>query len=219
MTKFKNKQYKNKDLNKQVSILSELLRFAYTFSLPLCFGGFAVSKLIILRFFGSSYILSAYLLQIMVWSIFFVGISSVFSGYLVSINDRKSLISAAFITTLAGLAASPLLIEFYGVYGSAWANLLIEFTMALFLIIFTLKKSGIYKGIKLKIDKLNLFKVLLFSAIMGLTVRILIYSLNIGLVFSIISGIFIYGFLSFLFKTLKSQDVEELKAVIFKSNK
>ncbi len=210
---------KNKDLNKQVSILSELLRFEYTFSLPICFGGFAISKLIISRFFGSSYILSAYLLQIMVWSVFFVGISSVFSGYLISINDRKSLISAAFITTLAGLAVSPLLIEFYGVYGSAWANLLIEFTMALFLIIFTLKKSDIYKGIKLNIDKLNLFKVLLFSAIMGLTVRILIYSLNFGLGLSIISGIFIYGFLSLLFKTLKSQDVEELKAVIFKSNK
>ena len=210
---------KNNDSDKQSHILSELLRFAYTFSIPICFGGFVISKLIVLKFFGSNYILSASLLRIMVWSIFFVAVSSVFLGYLTSINDRKNMIFAAAITMLAGLIFSSLLIKLYGVYGSAAANLLIEFTMSLSLIILTIKKHGGYGRIKFKIYKSNLIKVLLISAVMAYIVRILVISLHFGLILGVISGILIYAVLSLLFKTLKSEDIKELKAVMFKANK
>ncbi|MHB1661801.1 MAG: oligosaccharide flippase family protein, partial [bacterium] len=47
------------DKEKQSSIMSELIRFAYTFSIPVCFGGFAVSRLLILRLFGDNFAVSA----------------------------------------------------------------------------------------------------------------------------------------------------------------
>ena len=198
---------KNKDYNKQSSILSELLRFIYTMAIPVCFGGFAISKLIILRLFGSNYLLSSNLLKIMVWSILFVAVSSIFVGFLTALNDKKSLISAALAATLTGFIASFLLIRQYGVYGGAISNDLIEFTMSLCLSIFA------FKYIKIRIDILNLIKVLIISAITAITVK----ALNYGLIFSITSGILIYGLLSLVFKTLRKDDILELKNILSKT--
>ena len=198
---------KNNDLDKQSSILSELLRFIYTMAIPVCFGGFVISKLIILRLFGSHYLLSANLLKIMIWAILFVAVSSVFVGFLTALNDRKSLMFAAFTATLTGLIASFLLIRQHGVYGGAISNDLIEFTMSLCLSIFA------FKHIKIKINILNLIKVLIISAIMALTVK----ALNYGLILSITSGILIYGLLSLVFKTLGKDDILELKKILSKT--
>ena len=198
---------KNNDSDKQSFILSELLRFIYTMAIPVCFGGFVISKLIILRLFGSHYILSANLLKIMIWSILFVAISSIFVGFLTALNDKKSLIFAAFTATLAGFIASFLLIRPYGIYGGAISYDLIEFAMSLCLSLFAVKY------IKIKIDILNLIKVLIISAITALMVK----ALNYGLILSITSGILIYGLLSLVFKTLRKDDILELKNILSKT--
>ena len=198
---------KNKDYNKQSFILSELLRFVYVIAIPVCFGGFIISKSIILKLFGSRYLLSSSLLKIMIWSILFVAISSVFVGFLTALNDKKSMVFSALFAMLTGLIASFLLIRLYGVYGGAISNDLIELIMSLCLSIFTLKH------IMIKIDILNLIKVLIISAIMVLTIR----TLNYGIVLSIVFGIFIYGLLSLVFKTITKEDILELKAIVFKA--
>ena len=198
---------KNNDSDKQSSILSELLRFIYTMAIPICFGGFIISKSIILKLFGYRYILSSNLLEIMVWSILFVAVSSVFVGFLTALNDRKRLIFAALTATLAGFIASFLLIRSYGIYGAAISNNLIEFAMSLCLSIFAIKH------IKIKIDIINLIKVLIISAIMALTVK----ALNYDLILSVISGALIYGSLSLIFKTLRKGDILELKKILSKT--
>ena len=197
------------DKEKQSSILSELIRFAYTFSIPVCFGGFVVGRLLILRLFGNDFAVSIGLMKIMIWSIYLVSISSVFFGFLTALNDRKSLILSAFFTTTCGLAASFLLIKEYGVYGGAISSLIIETIMSLCLIIFALKH------IRLSFDIINFLKVLTASAIMAFLVG-LIKIIFPDLILCVVAGMVIYAGLSFALKTMDSKDIAEIKGVLLK---
>lgn len=197
------------DKEKQSSILSELIRFAYTFSIPVCFGGFVVGRLLILRLFGNDFAVSIGLMKIMIWSIYFVSISSVFFGFLTALNDRKSLILSAFFTTTCGLAASFLLIKEYGVYGGAISSLIIETIMSLCLIIFALKH------IRLSFDIINFLKVLTASAIMAFLVG-LIKIIFPDLILCVVAGMIIYAGLSFALKTMDGKDIAEIKGVLLK---
>ncbi len=197
------------DKEKQSSILSELIRFAYTFSIPVCFGGFVVGRLLILRLFGNDFAVSIGLMKVMIWSIYFVSISSVFFGFLTALNDRKSLILSAFFTTTCGLAASFLLIKEYGVYGGAISSLIIETIMSLCLIIFALKH------IRLSFDIINFLKVLAASAIMAFLVG-LIKIIFPDLILCVVAGMIIYAGLSFALKTMDNKDIAEIKGVLFK---
>lgn len=197
------------DKEKQSSILSELIRFAYTLSIPVCFGGFVVGRLLILKLFGNDFITSIWLMKIMIWSIYLVSISSVFSGFLTALNDRKSLILSAFFTTTCGLAASFLLIKEYGVYGGAISSLIIETIMSLCLIIFALKH------IKLSFDIINFLKVLAASAIMAFLVG-LIKIIFPDLILCVVAGMIIYAGLSLALRTISVRDVAEIRAVLSK---
>lgn len=133
---------KNRDLKRQSSIMAELLRFNYTFLIPVCVGGVALSGRIISVFFGQGYLTSAGVLDIMIWSILFIGISAVFNGYLTVLQDRKKLVAGAAAASVAGILTTPVLIKLYGVYGGAAASVFMEFVTAFTLIIFVLKAGG-----------------------------------------------------------------------------
>ncbi len=210
---------KNNDFKKQSSIISELLRFNYTFLIPICFGGVVLSRQIISLFFGYKYMLSAQLLDIMVWSVLFMGISSVFGGYLTSLQDRKSLILSFLIICIISIVIVPVLIKFYGVYGAAISSLFNEFIMVVSLIVFTLKRDKNKKKedrINIKVNGLNLIKVLLISAAMGYAVWFFSFVLHFNLALSIIAGIFIYFVLSISLKTINNKDIIELKQILKK---
>ena len=197
---------KNNDAARQSSIVSELVRFSYTFSVPLCFGGFAVSGKLIEALFGGGFMVSAGLLKIMIWGVFFVSLSSVFFGYLTAMNDRKSLIFSSAITVIAGLAVSIAFIKEYGVYGGAVSNLAIEGIMFAGLFI------SAVKYVKINFNALNFAKVLAASAIMAWLVHII----NADIVLSIIYGAIIYGVLSAALKILTKGDILELKEIALK---
>ena len=198
------------DKEKQSSIISELIRFAYTFSIPVCFGGFVIGRLLILRLFGDNFIVSVELIKIMIWSIFFVSISSVFFGFLTALNDRKSLVLSAFFTTTCGLAASFPLIKEYGVYGGAMSSLAIEIIMSLCLIIFTLKH------IMLSFSIINFLKVLIASSAMAFLVG-LIKIIFPDLILCVVAGMVIYAGLSFVLKIINVKDIAEIKGVLLKN--
>ncbi|MCL4321307.1 MAG: oligosaccharide flippase family protein [Deltaproteobacteria bacterium] len=197
------------DKERQSSIISELIRFAYTFSIPICFGGFVVSRLLILRLFGNGFSVSIELIKIMVWSIFLVSVSSVFFGFLTALNDRKGLILSAFFTTASGLAVSFLLIKEYGVYGGALSSLIIEIVMSIGLTAFALKHIRISFGI------INFLKVLAASAAMAFIVG-LIKTVFPDLILCVAAGIIIYAGLSLALKTISAKDILEIKGVLSK---
>ena len=197
------------DKEKQSSIMSELIRFAYTFSMPLCFGGFAVSRLLILRLFGDNFAVSAGLMKIMIWSIFLVSVSSVLIGFLTALNDRKSLISSAFFTTVGGLAVSLLLIREYGVYGGAASSLIIEIIMCCCLVIFSLKH------IKISFNVINFLTVLAASAATAFMVGI-IKAVFPDLILCVAAGIIIYAGLSLALKTISGKDIAEIRGILAK---
>ena len=197
------------DKEKQSSIMSELIRFAYTFSMPLCFGGFAVSRLLILRLFGDNFAVSAGLMKIMIWSIFLVSVSSVLIGFLTALNDRKSLISSAFFTTVGGLTVSLLLIREYGVYGGAASSLIIEIIMCCCLVIFSLKH------IKISFNVINFLTVLAASAATAFMVGI-IKAVFPDLILCVAAGIIIYAGLSLALKTISGKDIAEIRGILAK---
>ena len=197
------------DKEKQSSIMSELIRFAYTFSIPVCFGGFAVSRLLILRLFGDNFAFSAGLMKIMIWSIFLVSLSSVLIGFLTTLNDRKSLISSAFFTTVGGLAVSFLLIKEYGVYGGAVSSLIIEIMMCCCLVAFSLKH------IKISFNLINFLTVLAASAATAFMVGI-IKAVFPDLILCVTAGIIIYAGLSLALKTISRKDIAEIRGILAK---
>ncbi len=205
---------KNKDIERQSSIISELFRFNYTALIPVCIGGVVLSKRIVSVFFGPKYITSAYILDIMIWSILFIGISAVFNGYLTALQERKSLIVSAFIATAAGLLATPVLIKYFGVYGGAAASVITEFITAFALIALTLKSSRA----RVKADWINLTKVLFASLIMGIIINFMAEALNFNPVADVTvcisAGIIIYFILSVALKIIKKDDLNELKGIV-----
>lgn len=208
---------KNNDFKKQSSIISELLRFNYTFLIPICFGGVVLSRQIISVFFGSKYMLSAQLLDIMIWSILFMGISSVFGGYLTSLQDRKSLILSFLVICIVGVLTVPVLIKLFGVYGAAISSLFNEFIMVVSLIIFSSRRNknkNIYDRINIKVNALNLIKVLLISAIMAYIVWFFSVVLYFNIALSITAGIFIYFVLSVILKTIGNKDLVEIRQML-----
>lgn len=197
------------DKEKQSSIMSEIIRFAYTFSIPVCFGGFVVSRLLILKLFGDGFSVSIELMKIMVWSIFLVSVSSVFFGFLTALNDRKSLILSAFFTAAGGLAVSFLFIKEYGVYGGAISSLIIEIIMCCSLVILSLKH------IKISFNIINFLAVLAASAVMAFLVGI-IKTIFPYLIICVAAGIIIYAGLSLALRTISVRDVAEIRAVLSK---
>ena len=212
---------KNNDFKKQSSIISELLRFNYTFLIPICFGGVVLSRQIISVFFGSKYMLSAQLLDIMIWSILFMGISSVFGGYLTSLQDRKSLILSGIFTLVSGIFLVPVLIKFYGVYGGAVSVLFSEMIVCISSILFVIKKwhsQNIYNRITIKINKLNFIKVLsisfVVSFIIGFLDNILSFNPILDLLSCVIFGVLLYLIVSYILGTLSRKDLMEIKGMI-----
>ena len=205
---------KNKDLERQSSILSELFRFNYTALIPVCIGGVVLSKNIVYVFFGPKYITSAYILDIMIWSILFIGISAVFNGYLTALQERKSLIVSALIATVAGLLATPVLIKYFGVYGGAAASVITELITAFALIALTLKSSRA----RVNVDWINLTKVLFASLLMGIIINFMAESLSFNpvtnLIVCISAGIIIYFILSVALKIIKIDDLNELRGIV-----
>lgn len=195
------------DIKKQSRIVSELVRFAYTLSVPICIGGFVVSKKLIEMLFGGHSSVSTELLKIMIWSVFFVSVSTVFIGYLAALNDRKSLIIPAFMTALSGSIISFLLIKYYGIYGGAVSNLIIEIIMFIGLI------SSVATRIRISFDIINFIKVAAASVIMGYLIRLF----DFGIFLTIITGIILYFILLIVFKIFKKEDMEDLKAVLFRN--
>jgi Na+-driven multidrug efflux pump len=165
--------------------------------------------------------LSAQLLDIVIWSILFMGISSVFGGYLTSLQDRKSLILSFLTICIVGIFMVPILIKFFGAYGGAISSLFNEFIIVIVLIIFTLrreKNKEINNRINIKISVLNITKVLLISILMAFIVRFLSVVLHFNLLICIITGIFIYFVLSIIFGTLSNKDLVEIKGMIGRKN-
>ncbi len=196
------------DKEKQSSMMGELIRFAYTFSIPISFGGFVISKLLILKLFGGNFIISAELMRIMIWSVFLVSISSAFFGFLTALNDRKSLILSAFFATVGGLVISFLLIKEYGVYGGAISSLAIEVIMCCSLVVFSLKHIK-----EISFNIINFIKVLAISAIMAFLVDI-IKMIFPDLIVCVIAGIIIYSGLSVAFKTINKKDIAEIRGIL-----
>ncbi|RZD16874.1 MAG: hypothetical protein EVJ46_01150 [Candidatus Acididesulfobacter guangdongensis] len=197
---------KAKDNEKESKILSELIKFTYTFSIPVCFGGFVVSHNLIAELFGIKIIESALLLRMMIWAVIPVGISSALISYLMAKNAKKSLVKSAAFASITGFIFSIFLIKYLGVKGAAYSLNFIELIMAGGLIYFT------YKIIKIKFDIINFIKVLAASAIMAYAVMLT----HQKLILSIFIGMAVYATLSLILKTITKKDIKELRSLIVK---
>ena len=197
---------KAKDNEKESKILSELIKFTYTFSIPVCFGGFVISHNLIAELFGLKIIESAMLLRMMIWSVIPVGISSALISYLMAKNAKKSLVKSAAFASIIGFIFSIFFIRYFGLKGAAYSLNFIELIMAGGLIYFT------YKIIKIKFDIINFIKVLAASAIMAYAVMLA----HQRLILSIFIGMTVYAALSLIFKTITKKDTKELRSLIAK---
>ena len=195
---------KENDGIKESKLLSELIRFIYTFSLPAIFGGYAISSTLIIELFGIKLITAAGLLRIMVWSILPVGISSALISYLMVKNARKYLVKSASFASLGGFIFAFFFIKYYGLNEAAYSLIFIELLMTGSLLYFT------YKIVKIKFNAINFIKVLLSSLIMGF----IVIELRQKLILSIVIGMIVYAVLSLLLKTVGKKDIMEIKELL-----
>ncbi len=188
-------------------VMGELIRFAYTASLPVCFGGFAVSGLIISRLFGGGFILSAEAFAVLIWSVFFVSLSSVFSGFLTAVKDKRGLLISSAVTAVLSLFATFVLTLKFGIYGAALSVPLATGAMSFALGFFVLRR------LRPGFDALNFVKVVLASSVMALAVKLI----HGGLLESVLSGAAIYVIISVLLRTVKKSDLNEAKKILLGS--
>lgn len=198
---------KMNDGKKESNILSKLIRFTYTFSIPVCFGGFVISHSLITELFGAKLIGSAALVRIMIWAIIPTGINSALISYLMVKGEKRKLIKSAGLTSLVGFIFSIFLIKFMGLNGTAYSVVIMETVMAGSLIYFTNKIS------KIRFDFVNIAKVLSASFLMGYAV----YILQEKLILSIVIGTIVYAVLSLILKTLSLNDIKEFRPAAVKN--
>ena len=195
---------KENDEIKESNLLSEFIRFIYTFSLPAIFGGYAISSVLIIELFGIKLMPAAGLLRIMVWSILPVGISSALISYLMVKNAKKYLVRSASFASLGGFIFAFFFIKYYGLTGAAYSLIFIELLMSGSLLYFT------HKIVKIKFNMINFIKVLLSSLIMSF----IVIELDQKLILSLIIGAFVYTILSLILKTIGKKDIMEIKKLL-----
>jgi O-antigen/teichoic acid export membrane protein len=167
-------------------------KFLFILSIPISFGGFILSKDLIVFIYGYKYIQSTASLQILIWSIIFIYISSILAQGLLAAGREMKIVMAYIIQLLITGALSFVFIPRLGTRAAATAVLLGEFA------IFFFYYYEFNKIIKISLMKFFI-KPLFAALVMAIVLRIYagrnpILSLLIGIATYFLSLIVIKGF-------------------------
>ena len=164
-------------------IIQESLNVLLIFVLPMIIGTLFLSDRIILLISGQDFILSAQVLNILIFAVGIIFFGVLFSNMIISLEKQKTLTYIYGFGLLINLVTNFIFIPKYTYYGAAWTTVLTELVVT-FLMAFVLFRT---------LDKLPsfkyIFKYILAALIMAL---FLYYFINLPLFVLILLAVLVY---------------------------
>lgn len=179
--------------------------------LPLGFGTMFLADKIVLLIYGSQFISSIIILQILIWSAVLIFARSPFERLLESIN-RQALVTKIFIIgAFFNVIVNLILIPRYSYIGAGIATVFTDLIVLIFLIIYTNNIGFVIS----KNELLDITKIIFACATMGIFLKYSLY-LNLNLLIIIIFAAIIYGISSIMLKIFNKDDVALIKLIFNK---
>lgn len=169
----KHREFKN--------ILQRSFDVMVIFSIPLVFGTQLVAKEVMVLIAGKEFAESGAILRILIIAATLIFLGNMFSHAIIAIDKVKKLFTAYLFTAITSLISYIVFIPLFSYFGAAWVTVYSEATVTLFFIYL------IYKYTKFFPDLTILFKSLLASCIMFVSLLFIekLYNLNLFIALSL----------------------------------
>lgn len=187
--------------------VEKYLKLMLIIGIPIALATTILADKIILLLFGSGYEQSIIALRILIWTVVFIFVGSVFGRFLQSINRQVILTKISGITAIFSIFLNLILIPKYGLIGASISTVLTE--IFLIIILFRINHHIGY-GFSIKNSIFILIKIIIASFIMGL---FLFYLININLIILLITSIFVYFATLYLIGGVNKDDINILKQI------
>lgn len=190
--------------NRISEILNFVLRSLVIFIFPLSLFCILAAEPLINLIFGTQYINSIIIFQVLIGYFLITMMNSVLGYTLVAIKQEKMFARTIYLGTAANIILVLLLTYLFGLPGTAIAIVTAE------LLILISFKLSIKKFVE--VDIINyIFKELPALAAMGLTIY---YTITYNATIAIIAGLLIYSVLIYLFKCVEKSDFVKIKELL-----
>lgn len=150
--------FHNKDFGKFNQLISKSFNFVITFSFPIIFFIFGISKELLLAFAGDQFLGGILILKILSIVVLLIGLSNIFGlQVLTPMGKDKHLTFSVFIGTILSVVLNLILIPLYQEIGAAITNVITELVVTLITFHFALKFTNF------NFNYLFILKSLIFS--------------------------------------------------------
>lgn len=203
--------YSESDPQRLERLVSRALFFLLLISAPLGFGVSVLAPSIVMLFYGSDYLPTIPVLQLLGVSLIFSFLSYPFGALLAAINRQKTGALVMGIVALINIIVNVIFIPHYGAFGSALAS-----TAAMIALV-CLSAWFVRKIVSHSLVALfwRAAKILLSASLMALVLWLLEFrGAPLGVL--IFVGVCIYGACILLSQTLTRKEFKEIRAAVFK---
>ncbi|MCF0227586.1 MAG: polysaccharide biosynthesis C-terminal domain-containing protein [Malacoplasma sp.] len=165
---------------------------------------------LIVTMFGTKFTQSAYLLQILIWTICFLYINATASTVLNAAHKEYTVSAVYLVAAIFNVILNLFLIPKYSYFGAAFATVISEI-LILALLLYVLKKMNITVDKKLIVD---ILKICLSAVIFG----IFFYFIKLNVILSIPVGLFVFFILLIITRSFDNEDKAIFKEIIRKTD-
>lgn len=184
----------------------KVIKMLVTVALPLGIGVSLLAPRIISFIYGSEYLESVKVLQLLIWAVVIIYINVPFANSMVAMDKQNKLAVAVTIGALTSLSLNFFLIPSLGMTGAAIANICAEFAVFVFSYI-TMKKATSGDPF------IFMPKPLLASLIMGLFIFLFGARFQIFLAISLSAAVYILAL--YIVRGISQEDIRFIKEKIF----
>ena len=131
MSKASDKEIKNK--------ITDTYRLIFLFTIPMCFGIFAISSDFSTVFFGNEFTLTAGIIKLLIITVIFSAIANVIrTNYLIPKEKDNIYVTSTILGAIINLILNIIFIKKYGAYGACIGTICAEFTVMIYQVIKTI---------------------------------------------------------------------------------
>lgn len=180
------------------------LKYLTIISMPIAMGTTVLSEKIILFIYGSAYVNTIPILELIIWALPAIFLSYILGTSIASINKQHETIKATFICLLFSTIGNYILIKSFGGIGAAMITVLNEVSMVLFYM-YIMHKYGYSVPLK---------DILIKPFVASLIMAVVLYMINLELFVSVFIGMVVYFVCIILIKTFDKNDMDIIRELL-----
>ncbi|MBR0471553.1 MAG: flippase [Methanosphaera sp.] len=180
------------------------LKYLTIISMPIAMGTTVLSDKIILFIYGSAYVNTIPILELIIWALPAIFLSYILGTSIASINKQHETVKATFICLLFSTFGNYILIQLFNGIGAAMITVLNEVSMVIFYM-YIMHKYGY---------SVPLREILIKPFIASLLMGVVIYFINLELFISVVIGMIVYFMCILIIRTFDKDDMDIIKELL-----